>query len=520
MVRNPRRASRDARSRLAALLVATAATLCVAVQTNPAAPPRYDGAGYAVLATSLLDGQGYRAIDHPDKPRHAHFPPGYPAFLALVWSAAGRSDLASHVASGLCTVGATLAAWLWFRTMFPRPVALAMGAAVACNWVWSRTGAGVQSEPLFELLGQFAILAAAAPAPRGEIRRGLVLGALLGAAFLTRHVGLTLAGAVFIDLAARKQWRSLAVSTVVMVAIAAPWIVWQVSLRETGATQLGLLVQGGRNLFGGIGDQVVFYGDRIPDQLTGPFVEVATAPGRPAVLRLVARLWAWPATAVFVAGWVAAFAVPRKRLSGLVPLATLSVLLIWPYTEAGRFLIPLVPCLVVGAVEGLTLVAKAIRRGVGRPAGWSNRRVRVVAACLVLGGSLPYTVYALATAQRRFQTEENHAFDEACAWIKERADRPGPILTRHPGEVFLRTGRQALEVSTSERPGAVDADPQAIAETIDRYGVAYLLVDDLRYAAAVASPLDRFVKERPEAVRQVLSTSDRAGAVRLFEVVR
>ena len=513
MVRNPRRASPGPRSLLAGLLIATAATLCTAVQTNPTAPPRYDGAGYAVLAASLLDGQGYRAIDHPDKPRHTHFPPGYPAFLALVWKTVGRSDFASHAASVLAAVAATLAAWLWFRTMYARPVALAMATALACNWVWSRTGGGVQSEPLYELLGQLAILAAVAPAPRGEIRRGLLLGAALGAAVLTRHVGLALAAAVFLDLACRRRWRTLAATAAVLIAAVTPWGLWQVELAGEGGTQLGLLVQGGRSVAGGLVDQLVFYADRIPDQLTGPFVEVATAPGRSPRVQFVARLWAWPATALIVFGWFAALAVPRRRLAGLVALASLAMLLVWPYTEAGRFLIPLIPCLIIGAVEGLSMVLKQVQR-------WSNRRVRVVAACLALSAALPYTFYAMATAERRLWGEADRGFDAACDWIRTRADRPGPILTRHPGEVFLRTGRQALEPRTSERPGAVDDDPAEIAGTIRRYGVAYLLVDEHRYAEAVASPLDRYVKERPEAVRQVMSSRDRSGSIRLFEVLR
>src|SRR3954466_2478395 len=95
-------------------------------------PPRYDGAGYAVLARSLAEGKGYRAIDHPDEPLHAHFPPGYPAFMALV----GPSSHAFHLASSLCTVGATLAAWCWFRRMYSGEVALLLGLALAINWIW------------------------------------------------------------------------------------------------------------------------------------------------------------------------------------------------------------------------------------------------------------------------------------------------------------------------------------------------------------------------------------------------
>ena len=44
------------------------------LNTDFHSPPRFDGAGYAVLAESLASGRGYREIDRPGSPRHAHFP--------------------------------------------------------------------------------------------------------------------------------------------------------------------------------------------------------------------------------------------------------------------------------------------------------------------------------------------------------------------------------------------------------------------------------------------------------------
>jgi hypothetical protein len=99
----------------------------------------------------------------------------------------------------------------------------------------------------------------------------------------------------------------------------------------------------------------------------------------------------------------------------------------------------------------------------------------------------------------------NRNFDAACEWIDQHEDPPGPVLTRHPGEVFLRTGRQALEVSTSERPG---------------YRVAYLLIDNERYAQAPPSPLVRFISEHPERVRKVWSQEAGASRVAIYEVLR
>lgn len=484
----------------------------IALQTRFSAPPRYDGAGYAVLATALLDGRGYRAIDHPDAPRHVHFPPGYPGFLSLVWSASGVSNRAARLASLICAGGATLAAWLWFRRMYSESAALALGLALGTNWVWARTGGGIQSEPLYMLLGQLAILAAAGRRPRRWPLRGVLLGVLLGAAVLTRHVALGLIAAIMIDQATRGRGRAALLLALVVALMVGPWVAWVVRFGD-GASQAGLLVQGGRGVFEGVADQAVFYMERLPDQLTGPFVEVATVFGRSATARVAALGWAAVGSALMLAGWLAALGDPRRRLAGLVPLATLALLLIWPYTEAGRFLVPLIPCLLVGSVEGFVFLANHWRPSPNR------RRARAVAAWCVFCACVPYSGYAVATAERRERMEEQGAFDSACSWIKDRGERLGPVLTRHPGEVFLQTGRRALEATTAERPGAVNADPAAVGRLVERYAAAYLLVDESRYANAAASPLERFVRERPDRARLVFQARDRHGAVRVYEMI-
>ena len=77
-------------------------------------------------------------------------------------------------------------------------------------------------------------------------------------------------------------------------------------------------------------------------------------------------------------GWARTLSRPRRRLAGLIPLLTIALLTIWPYTEAGRFLIPLIPCLLIGAVEGLgqrraSLVDQAAAPGYDRPVSGCTR---------------------------------------------------------------------------------------------------------------------------------------------------
>jgi hypothetical protein len=495
-----------------ACLIAAASAVSVCGDAPWSAPPRYDGAGYAVLAQALLEGQGYRAIDHPDRPRHAHFPPGYPMLLAAIWRVTGVSAFAAHAASVLCTVGATLAAWCWFRRLMPGPSAMMLGLALAVNWLWARTGAAIQSEPMYMLLGQLAILVASragrsASAPWRAADAG-VLGVLLGACLLTRQVAVGLVMAVLLDLFLRRRWRDALTVTAVVAVFLSPWLAWVAVVGPGARTQADLLLQGDGTWLERIAGQLVFYVRRIPDQITGPFVEVATAFSHRKEVAVAANLWAIAATAIVALGWIRTLRRPRRRLAGLVALCTLLVLLAWPFTEAGRFLIPMIPCILVGAVEGLSVPFWRLRRS----------RRRLIAAAMVLAASLPYSAYTLVTGKARATEASQRDFDAACTWLAADADRPGPVLTRHPGEVYWQTGRPALEVPTAERPGDADADADTIARTIDAYRAAYLLIDQARYANAPPSPLARFVAAFPGRVRKVWSRETSHAAVTIYEV--
>jgi hypothetical protein len=143
----------------------------------------------------------------------------------------------------------------------------------------------------------------------------------------------------------------------------------------------------------------------------------------------------------------------------------------------------------------------------------------MAAAAFILATSLPYSCYSAIRGRSRAGDAANLAFDAACQWIRQHGDRPGPILTRHPGEVFLATGRQALEVSSSERPGERDAGPEDIAKTIVRYHVAYLLVDKARYEQAPPSPLTHFIGQRPDEVKKVWSREAGPSSVSIYQVL-
>ena len=274
-----------------------------------------------------------------------------------------------------------------------------------------------------------------------------------------------------------------------------PWVVWLAMVHHR--TQVGLLTQDG--LPARIAGQALFYLQRLPDQITGPFVEVGTVLHRSPAVAVVANVWAAVATGIMVWGWIRALRTPRRRLAGIIAFTTLALLLVWPFTEAGRFLIPLVPFLLVGLTEGLAHVMALA--GLRRPRDW--------AVAIILVASVPYAAYSIvngrADAQRRIHAD----FDAACQWIAGHATRPGPVLTRHPGEVFWQTGRLAVEPDS--------ADPDAIDRLIDRLGVTYLLIDEDRYVNAASSPLKQYVERYPDRVGFVWAGNPGMASVRVFE---
>jgi MFS family permease len=504
--------------RLIPWIVGLIAFVTIASRTSWDSPPRFDGAGYVVLARSISEGRGYRAIDHPDAPRHAHFPPGYPLALAMIRLSFGDDVRVVHLFSVICATVATVAAASWFMLLFGSRAGLVMGLALAFNWAWTRTGGGIQSEPLFLLLGQSAILAADRVRRRGGALASVVLGGFLGGAILTRQIGVALAAAVFFDLARSRRWRGLILALITMAMIVAPWILWAawVSINSEGATQADLLAIGGEGLLPRILGQMLFYSRRIPDYLTGPFVEVATIFGRSRLAVAIATAWSMTMTLIVSLGWVRMLQRPNRRLAGLLALVSLGLLLLWPFTEAGRFLVPLIPLLMIGAIEGIVGLIRMF---------WFNRTSISMyrnASMILLAFSIPYGTYSLLKRGARSTETADRDFDMACAWIarQDPTRHPGTVLTRHPGEVFLQTGRHAIDVSTRERIGSRDASPDEVEASIKRYGVAYLLIDDRRYANAPPSPLTRFVEAHPDLVREVQHPASRGSGVSIYEVIR
>ena len=229
---------------ISGLVVGLASAASVGLNTDLRSPPRFDGAGYAVLGEALASGRGYARSTIPSRRRMPTFRPDTRPRWRVLWRPTGRSVAAAHVFSAACTVAAILRPGAGSGRSIRRGAALILGLALALNWTWGRGGGAIQSEPLYMLWELLAVLAAVWAGRRGGVGAGIVLGARPGRVRPDPACrGLPRRG----DRPRPAAWQrrpATALAAVLTVAVLVlPWVVWLASVRHN--TQVGLLRPGG-----------------------------------------------------------------------------------------------------------------------------------------------------------------------------------------------------------------------------------------------------------------------------------
>src|SRR3954471_1684968 len=191
-----------------------------------------DDGMYVILAKSLATGHGYRWLNLPGTPAAIHFPPGYPALLALLWllvQAFPANVIVFKLANALFMAVAAAATFSLARQRLEMSdagaAALTLGATLGIPMLTLSTI--VMSEALFlAFLLPTLLLAERVSDERGKMRDVLVLAVLAGAATLVRTHGVALVAAIVIVLALRRRWKEALIVAGIALTMLAPWQMW------------------------------------------------------------------------------------------------------------------------------------------------------------------------------------------------------------------------------------------------------------------------------------------------------
>ncbi|HSA54576.1 MAG TPA: hypothetical protein VLE53_02680 [Gemmatimonadaceae bacterium] len=481
--------------RLLPVIVCAAATLiAIAVMGSWPVGAYQDDAMYVVLAKALASGEGYRYLSLPGHPAATHFPPGYPAFLAALWTIAPRfpGNVALFTAANAVFYGLAAAGLYHLaRSRFALGRGVAFGVTALGMLVTSVLGlAGlVMSEPMYLALLVPVLVICDRAVERGDWRAVGAAALACAALAMVRSIGVIALAALFIALLVGRRYRAAGVAAAVGVIALLPWKIWMMAhgdalpallVGEYGSYD-GWLMDGVRS--GGV--EFVW---RVVSMNLRDIATVLVAPnnvdGARAVSMNPARIGLACAMAVLaVVGVVRA--ANRSRTLALYVVAYVLLILIWPF-EPTRFARALWPLLVLVMCLGAMAILSA-----------SSRRLRLpLAAALAIIPLVHLMNLAQSWARRDWESfPRSWALPTVSQvqWVEENTRPDDVVMSDRALSVYLYTGRYAVppadfQTTDRVRPPAPDRLQRTIRTLAQHYDARYILLYNA-HAIAAASPL-------------------------------
>ncbi|HJU74915.1 MAG TPA: hypothetical protein VJ717_14325 [Gemmatimonadaceae bacterium] len=468
-----------------------------------------DDAIYTVLAKALAEGEGYRLVNLPGAPNATHFPPGYPAFLALLWRAwpVFPDNLVLFKFANALLLAAAAAGTYVFATGrlgLTRAWAAVSALAATLSVVILLLSGMVLSEPMFLALLAPSLLITERAIETGRVRTALLAGALLGGLALVRTLGLFAVPVALVLLLWRRRHMAATALAAGAALLIVPWQVW-VALHQN---EIPPIIAGKYGSYTGWVAQGYAQGGF-------GFVWAVLARNARDLFQVLSFLHApvdvlWPRIVAFAA-LVGIFALGSRALWRRAPvtlgfvLVYFAVVLIWPF-EPNRFLLGIWPILALAVALGVRDLVR------WRPATMYTKGLRIAAFALAAGLAVGYGTYNARGYTNswwvRVQRQGGERLKPIAEWVAHNTALTDVIATDHDPAVYLYTGRRAVPTSTwmvRERikPLTPEEDVQAVRALLLELAPNYYVptsVIGMRTATALARetpPVLRYLGPTP-----------------------
>jgi Dolichyl-phosphate-mannose-protein mannosyltransferase len=214
-----------------AALVASVGLLYYIVITPETFGSALDDGSYVAAAKSLASGEGYRISSVPYDAAQTKYPPLYPFLLSLIWRVDPnfpQNTMLMMALSAIASLAVLLTSWLYLtRSNYATPgVGLLLVLVVSTNLYTIIYSTSVLSEMTFALLSLLALSIGERHLKEGGARSGLLLGMMVGMAFLTRVTGLALIVSMVVYCLHRKTWRKAVLPGLIALSFVTGWTVW------------------------------------------------------------------------------------------------------------------------------------------------------------------------------------------------------------------------------------------------------------------------------------------------------
>ncbi|MFN8581767.1 MAG: glycosyltransferase family 39 protein [Gemmatimonadaceae bacterium] len=489
-----------------ALAAITAVCVVLSIGSWPVGVFQDDGI-YVVLAKSLATGEGYRFLQMPGAPNATHYPPFYPAFLAVLWRIWPQFPenvvlfkYANAVWLSLTAVLTYQFARQWGR-LGERAAVLMTLAFVSCAPLMLLT-VMVLSEPMFLACLVPALICCERAVRSGSGRDALLAGVAVGLLSMVRSLGILAVPATVAALVWRKQWRAAGLLALAAALTVAPWQWWVAQhAREVPAVYLGKY----GSYFGWLTDAIRTEGPRWVLTVALHNLRMLTEQGwattatetLPAVVR-------WSATVGLTAFFLGGLVLVGRRLpaTALYVTAYFAMVVVWPFAPA-RFtwgVWPLVGLCYATAIQWIWERRPAAPRVVA-----VFRQLGLGAAAALCIGYAGYNVKGVT--HHWWDTVQQSVADRAhplAEWVLANTKPTDVLATDDDVLIHLYTGRRAIPTGAFTPQEHVVPQTKAFASATLRtilhtFPVDYVLAST-EYGTYAVNGL---IVERPPEIRIV-----------------
>ena len=503
----------------------------------------HDDGIYVTTAKSIATGQGYRIISLPTEPAQTKYPPLYPFLLSLVWRV--NSDFPQNLIPMLwlsiaASIGFLAIAWKYlvvcdYATPWQSTIAVALAAFNSWTIVLSTS---VMSEMLYAMLSVTALYFAERLDRRTGWLASVGTGVICGLAFLTRTSGIAVVLALTAYLIARRSWKPLIGSIGVALLFVMGWITWSYlnrtqtvgvnvayytnylqdvrevigniqSLNEASKLTVVMTILG-KNLLGLI---VV----SIPLICSGGLSDISR--GASHGVFVVMSLFVVLVMFMLIVSNIIRRISTRLQLLYLYLFFYLAIHLVTPYTTYDRYLIPLLPFLLLFFVSELSRLFSGVRNQLRSRQGFTNQLSGAVVGVatlaivgVVLFGYLRGIQLQVSLIDRQAGEEE-----QIVRWMVSNTEVSDTIISFRDPVYFLRTGRKAARsVPTALIDGALFQSRQPTVEEELPAMRSIIKENHGRYLVVSLDYLDRLPSSFRDSFNEMISR-DPASFIPVFE---
>ena len=459
-----------------------------------------DNANYYILGKALASGEGYVNINDFQKRANTHYPPGYPALISGIITVFGDSTSAIKVVNGLLLFLTLVALYFLTRKISGRvSTAIIVLVLVMCNSYLLRYSTIIMTEIPFLFFSTSAILAFTKINFNKPIWADGFLYtviALLALSFYIRTSGVALILGILLFLLLTKRLKHAIVIALGVLLLALPW---QIRNQKTGGSsylkQLSMINPYRPELgTAGLGDYLNRFGNNVNRYLTKEIPAATLSIIKPNY-RQQASVAQWLYGLSFF--MIIIFGVLNLKKYKLLILSylagTLTILSFWPDVWVGiRFLLPTVPFLLIGLVNGLQEL--------------STKIMPVTAIKYVLWLPLFIVILLMPNirnlrndAQSEIKPEWINYYSLA-KWVKENLEAKTVIACRKPALFYLYSNSFTTNYKYTD-------DAQDLINDLLNKQVDYVVMDQLGYSST-ARYLYPVIQNNPERFEFILERNN------------